>query len=198
MASNRGGSGLDADGDCGDDDLVRRVQLELPHGTTAFRLLVERHEKLVFGRALRLVGDPADAEEVVQDVFLRVFRSIGRFRFEKPVVHWLQTIATNAARNFLRGRYRDQRKRSELAESLRGAVTTPEPRDVTRLAELQKALAELDPTTRVAVSLRFVEEHSDPEIAEHLGMRESAVKMRVRRGLVRLRETLGGNSGGDE
>lgn len=172
--------------------LVLRIQAELPHGTNAFREFVEHFTPQIYRRALRLVGSPSDAEEVVQDVFLRVFRSIGRYRFEKPIGHWLQTITSNAARNLLRTSFRDQRRKSSLASSvdLRMPASQSDPIFVEALEDAMKLL---DPETRIAIRLRYVEEFSFPEIAEQLGMGESKAKMRVRRGVDKLRSLLGTN-----
>lgn len=183
----------------GERALVRRVQAERPHGTRAFRELVHTYTPLVYARALRLLASPQDAEEVVRDVFLRVFRSIGRFRFERPFLHWLQTITTNAARSFLRGRYREERKRSELATSLEPGHAGPPRSDADPfLADaLGRAMGALEPTTRIAIALRYVEELSYPDISRELDMKESAAKMRVRRGVERLRRALEEEARGD-
>ena len=170
--------------------LVRRIQEEAPYGTTAFRELVERYNGMVFGRAFRLVGSAEDAEEVVQDVFLRVFRSIKRFRPEQPLDHWLFTITTNSARNLLRARFREARRRAEYGDFLRASVPVRRPAGSRQSAVIERAMASLDPTTRMAIALRFLEEQTYHEISAQLGLGESAVKMRVRRGLDQLRKRL--------
>ena len=78
-----------------DRALVERAQAELPYGTTAYNELVRRHTARVYGRAYRILRSSADAEEATQDVFLSVFRNLPRFRFEKPFVHWLNTVTLN-------------------------------------------------------------------------------------------------------
>lgn len=170
--------------------LVRRIQEEAPYGTTAFRELVERYTGTVFRRAFRLVGSAEDAEEVVQDVFLRVFRSIKRFRPEQPLEHWLLTITTNSARNLLRTRFREARRRTGYSDFLRASGPGPGPADNRRSAVLERAMGALDPTTRLAIVLRVLEEQTYQEISAQLGLGESAVKMRVRRGLDQLRKRL--------
>lgn len=170
--------------------LVRRIQEEGPYATTAFRELVERYTDLVFRRAYRLVASVEDAEEVVQDVFLRVFRSIRRFRPEQPLEHWLLTITTNSARNLLRMRFRETRKRLEYGDFLRLSARASPARGAPDSVRLQRAMGTLEPTTRMAVSLRFFEGQTYREISEQLGLGESAVKMRVHRGLEQLRKQL--------
>lgn len=170
--------------------LVRRIQEDGPYATTAFRELVERYTDLVFRRAYRLVSSVEDAEEVVQDVFLRVFRSIKRFRPEQPLEHWLLTITTNSARNLIRTRFREARKRSEYGDLLRVSPRVSSARGSHDRAALERAMGTLDPTTRMAISLRFFEGQTYREISEQLGLGESAVKMRVHRGLEQLRKQL--------
>lgn len=174
-------------------DLARQAQIELPYGTTAFRKLVERYSGRVFRRAVRLVGSIQDAEEVTQDVFLRVFRSIKRYRAEQSFERWLLAIATNSARNLLRSRYRESRKQAEYADSLGASNLTLDVADAVGIHELERALATLDSTTRLAISLRFLEDQTYSEIAAQLSMTQSAVKMRVRRGIEQLRRNLAEN-----
>jgi RNA polymerase sigma-70 factor (ECF subfamily) len=174
-------------------ELVRRLQAELPHGTAAFRDLVELYTPRIRQRAFRVVGNSSDADEVVQDVFLRVFRSIRRFRLDKPLQHWLYTITSNSARNLLRTRARDQRRTSEFVRESRVQADSPEQSDQILDGSLEAALDSLDPTTRMAIVLRYVEELSFPEIARDLELGESAVKMRVRRGLEKLKLGLEDN-----
>ncbi|MEZ4331268.1 MAG: sigma-70 family RNA polymerase sigma factor [Myxococcota bacterium] len=175
--------------------LVRRVQAELPRGTGSFREMVRIYSPMIRRRAVRMVGNECDAEEIVQDVFLRVFRSIDGFRFERPLRNWLYTITSNSARNLLRARIREGRRRERYSKHRlvageadhRGAPSIREP--------LLRCLDRLDATTRLSIVLRYVEELTFPEIAREVDLRESAVKMRVRRGLDRLRAELGGRHG---
>jgi len=176
-------------GDVDDALLIRRAQEELPHGTAAFRVLVERHSRHVFARAKRLVGSTQDAEEIVQDVFLRVFRGLAKYRHEKPFLHWLNTITTNACKNQIRSRMRDARKRSEFALEFSEKLTSADI-DPWFARALEEAMAELDPLARMAVVLRHVDGCTFPEIAEQLGIGESAAKMRVSRGLSKLRSHI--------
>ena len=171
-------------------NLARQAQIELPYGTIAFRKLVERYSGLVFRRAVRLVGSMQDAEEVTQDVFLRAFRSIKRYRAEQSFERWLLAIATNSARNLLRSRYRESRKHAEYAASLGAQNVTLDVADTVGTNDLEQAMATLDSTTRLAISLRFLEDQTYSEIAVQLSMTQSAVKMRVHRGIQQLRRYL--------
>ena len=170
--------------------LVRRVQEEGPNGSTAFREMVERYTDTVFRRAYRLVASVEDAEEVVQDVFLRVFRSIKRFRPDQPFEHWLLTITTNSARNLLRTRFREARRRSEYGDFQRVSARVPSSGGLRGTEALERAMTTLDPITRMAISLRFLEGQTYREISGQLGLGESAIKMRVHRGLEQLRKRV--------
>ena len=174
--------------------LVRRVQEDGPYGTTAFRELIEQYTAMVYRRAFLLVGSVEDAEEVVQDVFLRVFRSIKRFRPDQPFEHWLLTITTNSSRNLLRTRFREARKRMEYGDFLRVSARVSSSGGTPARLVLERAMETLDPTTRVAISLRFLEGQTYKEISAQLGLGESAIKMRVHRGLQQLREQLSEDS----
>ena len=171
--------------------LVTRNETELPDHTTAFRELVRTYTPLVYRRAFRLLGSSADAEEIVQEVFLRAFRSIGHFEPRRPVSHWLRRITTRACSNRLRSRDRDARRRDALAASLdRARGMELESEQVGHVEPLDRFVERLDARTRRALRLRFAEEYSYPEIAAELGVGESAAKMRVRRGVDRLRELM--------
>jgi len=170
--------------------LVRRIQEEGPYRTSAFRELVDQYTEMVFRRAYRLVASVEDAEEVVQDVFFRVFRSINRFRPDQPFEHWLLTITTNSARNLLRTRFREARRRSVYGDFLRASAHVPTSRGDPKSEGLERAMEMLDPTTRMAISLRFLEDQTYSEISAQLGLGESAIKMRVHRGLKQLRKQL--------
>jgi RNA polymerase sigma-70 factor (ECF subfamily) len=173
-------------GDDPDRPLIERAQADLPYGTRAFDELVSRHSSRVFARCYSVLRSQADAEEAVQDVFLAVFRSLPRYRFEKPFTHWLSTVTLNACRMVLRRRAAEQRRRDALARE--PLAPEPVPRsDVALRRVIVELLDEIEPGSRVALLMRFVEDHSYAEIAEALGISESAAKMRVSRGAKRLR-----------
>ena len=172
-----------------DRRLVDRAQRELPYRTAAYQELVERHSAAVFRRAHRLLGSRADAEDVVQEVFLNVFRAIPRVDVRGSFVHWLNAITLNASlRSIDRGR-RERHRR----EALRRNRTAREPgseSDPMLRRSLTDALDSLPPQTRVAILLRFVDGHSYVEIAKMTGEKESTVKMRVARGMRRVQRQL--------
>ena len=170
-----------------DRALVEQAQAELPYGTQAYNELVRKYSGRVYARAYGILRSSADAEEAVQDVFMAVFRTLPRYRFERPFLHWLNTVTLNACRMTLRKRASEQRKR-QAAEDQAPPPEREAPPDTALRALVLELLDALDPGTRVPLLLRYVEGYSYPELAKELDLSESAVKMRVSRGTKKLRE----------
>lgn len=164
----------------------------------AFRVLVERHSHAVFRLAYRMTGSEEDAEDVVQETFLRAYRQLGRFQARAEFGTWLYRIAANCAVDFMRARAarRDQ-SRAEGLERLdadAAASAHPGPDRLTESAEararIARALADLTPLERAAFTLRHHEGRSTREIAELLGIGASAAKHSVFRAVRKLRASL--------
>lgn len=154
--------------------------------------IVDRHSDRVYRLAYRLTGNAADAEDLTQDVFVRVFRSLDTYTpgtFEG----WLHRITTNL---FLDGARRRQRIRfdalsDERAERIRSSVT---PHDTyaerTFDADVEQALAALPPDFRAAVVLCDIEGLTYEEIADIVGAKLGTVRSRISRGRAMLRTSL--------
>ncbi|HIT74579.1 MAG TPA: RNA polymerase sigma factor SigE [Candidatus Avipropionibacterium avicola] len=155
--------------------------------------VVTQHSARVYRLALRLTGNPHDAEDLTQDVFVRVFRSLDRYRpgtFEG----WLHRITTNL---FLDGARRKQRIRFDLmADDVdeRVPARDPGPSQVLLDQDLDhdvaQALAALSPEFRAAVVLCDIEGLSYEEIADVLGLKLGTVRSRIHRGRSQLRTAL--------
>ncbi|HTK78626.1 MAG TPA: RNA polymerase sigma factor [Gemmataceae bacterium] len=133
-----------------DDDatLVRRCRRNDP---LAVRVLVERFQGAVFGLCVRLLGHRHDAEDVSQEVFLRVFRSLGSWDATRPLKPWVLSIAVNRCRTWLAKRAR----RPELADYLHDTAAAPPADDSVELTrEIEQALTSLRPEYR-SVFVRF-------------------------------------------
>jgi RNA polymerase sigma-70 factor (ECF subfamily) len=166
----------------------------------AFEDLVVAHQRLVFGLALRVVGDPADAEEVAQDTFERAYHALAAYEAERVAAMrlrpWLATIALNLARNRLRRRPPPARP-LEDGDGQPLAVAAPAATGPAEVAErgqqrelLAELLAGLPRGYREAVVLRHVEGLPYAEVAEILGRPVGTVKTHVHRGVRQLREHL--------
>ena len=172
-------------------DMDQLVDAARQGDTTAFEELVRRTHADTFGLARRLVTNEDDARDVVQDAYLRAFRSIGRFRGDARFSTWLYRITANCASNHLGRRRRHHHE--ELDEDVAVADTRPEHDPVTAADgtllrdRLEVAIAALPPRLRAVVVLRDIYDLSHGEIAEELGISEAAAKVRLHRARRKLR-----------
>ena len=181
------------DQDLSDGELVRLCQERLPGDLRPFRTLVARYRDQVINTAYRFLGDPHDAEDVAQEVFLKVYRGLPGFRATSSFSTWLYRITVNTCQNELRHR---SRQPSLLEPDLEGLgirlPTVPSAEQVTIAREqrdaIQDTLNRLSETDREALTLRDVQGLSYQEISAVLGIGLSAAKMRVRRARLAFRE----------
>lgn len=157
----------------------------------AFELLFRRLERDVFRWALRIVRDPAAAEEVVVEAFWRAYRSRARFDPARSFGAWLRRIATNAAIDQLQA----VRRQSRWLDSAPGAeATVPRPATPHATREMRDAMARafrsLPPKLLVVALLALVEQQPYEEIADALDVPVGTVKSRVFRAVRALREAL--------
>jgi RNA polymerase sigma-70 factor, ECF subfamily len=172
----------------------------------AFEELVIRYGDRVFNLVLRLVGDRAEAEDIGQEVFVTVFKSIETFRGEAKLSTWLLRIAANHAKNRIKylsrragenGRL-DGAPEAALADlgktPLHGHVRAPDAalEAAERGNAIERAIAALEEDQRLVVILRDVEELSYEEICEVTGLPEGTVKSRLHRARLLLKQWLGG------
>ena len=167
----------------------------------AYESLLTTFQQPVYNLVSRLLWDSSDACDVVQEVFLKVFRKVRSFRGESSLRTWVYRIAVNEAHNHGRwhGRHRGQEVELESSEDARGyRDTLPAPGDspydyaldCERHRLVEAALAELSPSFRSVVVLRDIEDLSYEEIAEVLGLPLGTVKSRILRGREALRRHL--------
>ncbi len=154
--------------------------------SAAFDALFVRHAGRVHAYLRRMVG-PATADDLTQTTFLSIVRSRERFQHGARFRPWLYAIAGNAARDFVRrARFEKPTEDGETPEHVAEGL----PSDPLLERAVQRALAQLPVQQREAIVLHRFEGFSFGEIAETLGLSESAVKVRAHRGYVRLRELL--------
>ena len=157
----------------------------------AFRTLVDRHYDPALRYAMRMLGRRADAEDAVQEAFVRVYRSLHRYRHEGQFRAWLFRILVNRCRTAAAGR---RRRESILvpseSRSDRSTGRAPEEGEPFRLAAVERALATLPTALREAFLLKHVEELTYEEMVEVTGASVSALKMRVSRARESLRAQL--------
>ena len=171
----------------------------------AYESLLRRFQQPVYALALRLVNSPTEACDVVQEVFIKVFRSIGSFRGQSSLKTWIYRITVNEAHNSRRWSFRHRRREVDLdadppdsrkwSEQIPDHARSPydEALNHERRAIIEAALGRINPIFREAVLLRDMSDLSYEEIAEVLGVSLGTVKSRILRGREALREELAGS-----
>jgi len=167
----------------------------------AYRLLVERHSRNIFRVAFRVLNNEQDAEEVVQETFLRAYRNLGKFEQRSVFSTWLYRIAMNCALDMKKKAKRTLHTLiiAEEPEPESGEVQVESPSaSQDRLLysdrvkkEVLQAMEELSEVERSAFTLRHFEGLSIEEIADVLGIQQNAAKNRIFRAVKKMREALG-------
>lgn len=180
-----------------------RLPSSLISGVGGFEKVVDEYQRRLYGFALRMTGNREDAEEIVQDSFVRAYRALNKMsseqRDELRLQPWLYTITLNVTRNRLRSKRPSSVALDALAdpdallrESNEGP---PQPEAIVErnaeVALVEQALMQLPMHLRAAATLRFIEGRSHPEIAEILHQPIGTVKSHVHRAVRILRRILG-------
>lgn len=166
-------------------EVIRAARLGDP---AAFEVLVRRYQTRIYRLALRMLGEPARAEDAAQDVFLQAWKSLPSFRAESALSTWLYRIAVNRCLNVIRL----TRSSEPLDESIEAPATRPNHilEIADELERLKVAIARLSLEQRGALVLRELEGLSYAEIADVLGTTSPAVKGRIHRARLELFELL--------
>jgi RNA polymerase sigma-70 factor (ECF subfamily) len=164
----------------------------------AFRPLVERHSRAIFKLGFRMTGNEQDAEEVVQETFLRAYRKIDHFESRANFGTWLYRIASNCALDLLQRRKPQQQNTPlEDEEGVELPLPTPNPGPERLLLsgelkqKLTEAMARLTPVERSAFVLRHFEGRSIEEIGKALELKENATKNCIYRAVQKIRHAVG-------
>jgi RNA polymerase sigma-70 factor (ECF subfamily) len=177
------------------------VALARDGDSEAFRALVERHSRAVYRLAHRMTGSPSDAEDVVQETFLRAFKQLGRFESRANFGTWLHRIAVNCSIDLIRSRPRRESAQDAMdleqlvpgdAISADAGRTSPERLMLsTEVKErINGAMGSLSQMERAAFMLRHFEGHSIDEISQSLGLKTNATKHSIFRAVRKMRVAL--------
>lgn len=188
-----------------DEQLLEGLRRHEPDACTC---LVKRFAPLVYAQAMRMVGDPDEAESVLQLTFIKACEKFDSFEGRSGLGSWLYRIATNEALMQLR-RHAPQLGLDDLAETLQPEDVPhrigPWPLDPATTAldselriQLEQALASLPESLRIVFVLREIQGLSTEETAATLNLGASAVKVRLHRARLRLRELLAAYMAGEE
>ena len=166
-------------------ELATPVTTDLRAG---FEQMLERHRGIVFKVANSYAANPADREELAQEIAVQLWRAWPAYDPERPPATWMYRIALNVAISHLRTRQQRERHHVPLEEQVRD-FAAPESSDDERRGALQRCIAALDPMNR-ALMLLYLDERSQREIAEILGISESNVSTKISRLKQRIRSQL--------
>lgn len=152
------------------------------------------HQTVAFRTAFMITGDAAEAEDAAQEAFVKVYRTLERFRSGAPFRPWLLTVVANEARNRRRAAGRRMGLTVRAAEEGIQTATPPSPETTVvaqeRRTELLGAVEQLREEDREVISLRYFLELSEAEAAAVLGCARGTVKSRLSRAVGRLREMM--------
>jgi RNA polymerase sigma-70 factor, ECF subfamily len=180
----------------GDARLARRIR---DGDADALGELYDRYAAIALGTALRVVGDREEAEDVVHDAFVTVWRKIDRFDADRGALRaWLMTVVRNRAID----RIRSRRMTVDVADADERSLLRTGPNPTwesvllsTSAAEIRGALADLPHEQRRAIELAYFEGYTYREVAELTGVAAGTANGRLRLALEKLRDALGGTSG---
>jgi RNA polymerase sigma-70 factor (ECF subfamily) len=176
------------------------VALARDGNSEAFRALVEHHSRAVYRLAHRMTGNASDAEDVVQETFLKAYRQLGRFESRANFGTWIHRIAVNCSIDLIRAR--PKRESPQDAPDLEQLGTPPvtaravdaTPERLMLSAEVQEritgAMSALSQMERAAFVLRHIEGHSIDEISRTLGLKTNAAKHSIFRAVKKMRVAL--------
>lgn len=179
-------------------DFIRRLR---QGDRAAFRELVERYQALVYNLGLRILWNNEDAEDVLQETFLKVFDNLDSFRGDSDIGTWIYRIATNAALMKLRSRRRERGQIADIEniedQEIQPSLlnpNAPDPFDELLQQEsqeiLKKAIDSLPDIYRVVFVLKDIEHISTDEIADILNLSHEAIYSRLKRARMQLREAV--------
>lgn len=169
----------------------------MAHGDhEALAELYDRHGRLVFSLALRILRDQSDAEDIVQDVFSQAWRQAARYESSRgnPVA-WLLNLTRSRAIDRLRGRRARPDTAADPSSLDLPDLSQPVDEQIVRshqAAQIRAAVDELSVLQRVAIELAFYEGLTHVEIADRLELPLGTVKTRIRQGLLKLKDRLAG------
>lgn len=172
-----------------DERLVARLRAG---EVDAFEKLYRRHAPAIFGLVLRMLQNRADAEDLLQEIFLQAYDKLPTFEGRSAFGTWLYRMAVNRCLDHLRSRGAKERSRTDpLTPSLPAALFP----GGTRRLELERAIGELPPSSRAAFLLHDVEGYDHKEVGEMLGIAVGTSKSLVHRARTKLRARLKPASG---
>ncbi|MBL8148460.1 MAG: sigma-70 family RNA polymerase sigma factor [Blastocatellia bacterium] len=177
--------------DCSDAEMVKSI---VGGDSEAFTLLVSRFHRTVYSIAYRMVGNVAEAEDLCQEIFLKVYKNIGQYDQSLPFTPWLRRVACNHTLNSLKRKGLSTSSLEQVDAGSKALSSSNNP-EVQMVAEsqkknLQEAIMSLPENYRMAVTLKYVEDMTAEEIAEIMQVPKNTVKTWLFRAREELRDKL--------
>jgi RNA polymerase sigma-70 factor (ECF subfamily) len=174
----------------------RIIEAVLAGNVAQFGSLVERYQKPIYSFMLRLTNSPSDAEDLTQEVFVRAFEKLRKFKNNRRFFPWLYTIAVNRGRDHLRKKGLRRKLFTEESENSENQDSAADdcrrkPECAMIVAEIVDAMEKLPLSYREPLLLYYREEFSIKEISVALKISDAAVKVRLHRGREMLRRLMG-------
>jgi RNA polymerase sigma-70 factor (ECF subfamily) len=179
---------------------IATVALARSGDSEAFRALVERHSRAVYRLAHRMTGNPSDAEDVVQETFLKAYKQLSRFESRANFGTWIHRIAVNCSIDLIRSR--PHREAAHDSTDLEGMGTSDVNSDNTQHTperlmlstevqdRINEAMSTLSQRERAAFVLRHFEGNSIDDISRSLGLKTNATKHSIFRAVKKMRAAL--------
>jgi len=171
------------------------VQKSLAGDRQAFAVIVQRYQKQIYSLAYRLTNSPEDAQDLAQEVFLKVYQVLSKYDGQRPFFPWMYKVATNVCYSYLRRKPSHEVPLDKIIEfgplvptGLEGPEAQFERKELQRL--VQQALAELPENYRIPMVLRYLEELSYQEIADVMDLPITTIETRLYRGRSLLQKRL--------
>ncbi|HEY1406211.1 MAG TPA: sigma-70 family RNA polymerase sigma factor [Spirochaetota bacterium] len=180
-----------------DDELTARI---IKGDADAFSEIVGRYKDRVYGMAFRVLGDPDEADECAQDIFVRIYNTLPSFRAESALSTWIYRVAYNLSLDYARKRKRKKKREAFSADDGDCDPSFSDPRSNPEsialrneeLRQIQSALLKIDDDQRELIILCDIEGKDYDEIRAITGLAMGTIKSRISRGRVKLRELLRG------
>ncbi|MCX7926958.1 MAG: RNA polymerase sigma factor [Candidatus Omnitrophica bacterium] len=172
------------------EDIAPELIKKLQQGSIqAFEEVYQKSSSFVYTLSFRIVGNVQDAQEITQDVFLKVYHKIKKFEFRSSFKTWLYRITTNTAINYYKLRHRDFSRRSDFETVIASHPAEEDIKQQTEMAQeqqiakekFQEFLGRLNPDQRACLVLREIEGLSYQEIAQTLSCNLNTVRTRLKR-----------------
>jgi RNA polymerase sigma-70 factor (ECF subfamily) len=167
------------------------IRASLEGDDSAFENIVARYQAQIFSQMWRFTHDPDVQQELVQETFIEVYRSLRRFKGKAPLLHWIRKIATRVGYRYWKYETRKRQVSAEIDQQQLSEWPAPEEQEPSEAAEhLHLLLAQLPAKDRLVLTLMYFEGLSTSEIAEQTGWNENRVRVRAHRARKKLKSLL--------